>query len=56
MIYGEENEVIEEHFIPNKAGGFEGIFSWVKGQFAPPLLFQEELIFFQVYTIVKQSI
>ena len=35
---------IKEKFNPNKAGLFEGSFSWGWGQFDPPFIFQEELI------------
>ena len=31
-------------FNPNKAGLFEGSFSWGWGQFDPPFIFQEDLI------------
>ena len=38
---------VNAHINPNKAGLFEGSFSWEGVQFDPPLIFQEELIQFQ---------
>ena len=32
---------------PNKAGLFEGSFSWGRGKFDSPFIFQEELILYQ---------